>query len=235
MLASLLLLTSIAGATHTRPKGASPLRISYVVAYDDCNAGAPPTVHDTAFGSPSCPPVESSTLLREGTPDANGLPAGLVGSTTLSTTPPAGDIKVVTSITDVHCGTGGGPGCPMGPFPGGYGGTVGVHSLLKITDHCNHPPPPGGGCPAPPGTSGTTRDLPFLIGVPCGPVPAPPGGSTCSITTTYNTVLPGAIVAGQRMNIRMFNNHVLDGGADADGRTADAASRVFLTEGMFVP
>jgi hypothetical protein len=232
-LAAMLVVTSMAGATHTRPKTASPTTSALVVAYDPCTS--PTTGHAPHFVGGSCAPVPTSPHLRVGTPDANGIAAGLAGFAKLKVVP--GDIEISASIPDVHCSAMGGPpaACPHGPFPGAYAGSVGLHYLLRITDHCNGPLPGPPACPAPPGTAATVQDLPYLTEVPCGPAPAPPAGSTCSISTTFNALTPGAIVAGMRMNIRTHEVHVTDGGGDGDAGTVDPAQRRFLYEGVFVP
>jgi hypothetical protein len=237
---SLLVLSSLAGATHVRPKAATPLYTSYVLAYDECTAAAATTVHGGTFAGggfvgPSCPPVKTSPWLTVGTPDANGLASGFVGSSKLVVTAAPADIKMDVSITDVHCDAPGPMCVGGGGFPAAYTGTVGVHYLLRITDHCNTPPGPPPPCPPPPGTAATVRDLPFLTPVRCIPTGPPPAGSTCALSTTWNSILPGAITPTMRMNVRTHEVHVTDGGADGDATTADAAQERFLYEGVFVP
>ena len=61
------------------PKGATPLRLSMVPAYNAC--ATPNRTHGTPLAFPSCnPPVQSSTSLTVGSPDANGATANSVGS-----------------------------------------------------------------------------------------------------------------------------------------------------------
>ena len=63
-----------AGATHVRPKGASPLRASVVPAFKQCTA--PNRTHGAPLAFPSCnPPVQTSNSLTIGSPDANGAGA----------------------------------------------------------------------------------------------------------------------------------------------------------------
>src|SRR5437762_14264752 len=70
--------SQVAGASHVRPKGATPLKASFVPAYKQC--ASPNSLHGEplAFGSCS-PPVQSSNFLTVGTGDANGASANLVG------------------------------------------------------------------------------------------------------------------------------------------------------------
>jgi hypothetical protein len=236
---SVLALMSTANATHVRPKAATPLYSSFVLAYPECTGTT--YVHGSTTGgaagfpSASCgPPSKSSTFLTVGTPDANGLPSGLVGTSKLTTI--AGpDIRMAVNITDVHCDVAAASCVGGGGFPAAYTGTVGMHYRLRITDHCNGPIGPAPPCPAPPGTSATARDQSFLTPVPCAATGPAPAGSTCSLTTTFNTVLPGAITAGMRMQLSTHEVDVTDGGADGSAATLDAAQKPFLYEGVFVP
>ena len=68
---------SVSGA-YARPKGATPMRVPLVPAFERCTApnrqhGAP-----LAFGS-CAPPLQSSSALTVGTPDANGKGAASTG------------------------------------------------------------------------------------------------------------------------------------------------------------
>src|SRR5687767_9880926 len=70
----LMVMTSIAGASHPRPQGATPLRVPLVPAFNQC--GATNRTHGPPLAFPSCnPPVPSSNFVTVGTPDANGAPA----------------------------------------------------------------------------------------------------------------------------------------------------------------
>src|SRR6185312_10670410 len=63
---------------YPRPKGASPLRVALVPAYEPCTA--PNRTHGPPLAFGSCaPPQQSSSDLTLGTPDANGQPAVSVG------------------------------------------------------------------------------------------------------------------------------------------------------------
>src|SRR5688572_31897628 len=70
----MLVAAQFASATHPRPKGATPLRVSLVPAYQACTT--PNRTHGPPLAFPSCnPPVQASPNLTTGTPDANGAPA----------------------------------------------------------------------------------------------------------------------------------------------------------------
>ncbi len=57
--------------------------------------------------------------------------------------------------------------------------------------------------------------------VPCASTADTTVGSTCSITTTANTIAPGAAVEGKRAIWETGQVRVSDGGADGDPATAD--------------
>src|SRR5262245_32968308 len=74
----MMVMASMAGATHPRPKGATPLRVSLVPSYNACTA--PNRTHGPPLAFPSCnPPVQTSTNVTVGTPDANGAAANSTG------------------------------------------------------------------------------------------------------------------------------------------------------------
>src|SRR6266540_2776502 len=74
-----MLIAQIAGATHPRPRGATPLRASLVPAYKQCT-GAGNRTHGAPLALPSCnPPVQESDSLTVGTPDANGAAPNSIG------------------------------------------------------------------------------------------------------------------------------------------------------------
>jgi hypothetical protein len=58
-------------------------------------------------------------------------------------------------------------------------------------------------------------------------------GSTCSIATTADSVLPGTISEGKRTLMEMFQVRVFDGGAD--GLAATPGNSLFAVQGLFAP
>ena len=75
----MMVVASMASATHPRPKGATPLRVSLVPAFNACTA--PNRTHGPPLAFPSCnPPVQSSSAVTIGSPDFNGAAANSEGS-----------------------------------------------------------------------------------------------------------------------------------------------------------
>jgi hypothetical protein len=59
-------------------------------------------------------------------------------------------------------------------------------------------------------------------------------GSNCNITTTVNTVYPGAITAGQRAVWELGPMRAYDGGTDGLASTT-SDNTLFLDQGIFIP
>ena len=104
-----------------------------------------------------------------------------------------------------------------------YTGELQVKLPLRITDRQNGP------AVDEPGTGDTT----FTFAVPCTATGATGVGSTCSITTTADAVMPGAVVEGNRSIWQLDKVQVLDGGSD--GVASTAGNTLFATQALFVP
>ena len=102
----ILVMASIAGATHPRPQGATPVRFSLVPAYKPCTA--PNHRHGPPLAFPSChPPAQASSFVTAGTPDANGAPAKFEGFFkfavhTVAGPPPQSQLQITTQVHDVR-------------------------------------------------------------------------------------------------------------------------------------
>ena len=99
-----------------------------------------------------------------------------------------------------------------------YGGSLGARFQLRITDRRNS----SAGGPA--DDAGTVGDVPFGFSVPCATTAATGVGSTCSVDTTADAVMPGVVAEGARAIWQLDRVEV----TDADGA-------VFLRPGVFVP
>ena len=72
----LMAVSQIAIGSHVRPKGATPFRVPTVPAFKGCLTGSANDTHGAPLAFPSCnPPVQTSSFLTVGTPDANGAHA----------------------------------------------------------------------------------------------------------------------------------------------------------------
>jgi hypothetical protein len=104
-----------------------------------------------------------------------------------------------------------------------YTGELEANSAIRVTDRLNGRFT----------TEAATMDrFQFPIRFPCAET-ASSSGATCSIVTTFNTILPGTIVAGRRANWQLGQIQVRDGGVDGNADSDDYAT--FLVGGLFVP
>lgn len=211
---------SVNGPGYPRPAGATPLRASLGVAYKQCLAASANRNHGPPLAQPSCsPPVQESNHLTVGSPDANGAGANSVGSVTLRALVgnPGGaddaDVQLVSSITDVRNKSG----------LLDYTGELQVRLPLRITDRHNGP-----------ATNETgTGDAAFNFTVPCTATGSGSVGSTCSITTTADAVMPGVVLETRRSIWQVDRIQVFDGGPD--GVASTAPNTLFATQAVFAP
>ena len=197
---------------YPRPKGATPVRVSLVPAYKQCTS--PDRTHGPplAFGSCSAPAQESSELTVG---DAPANMSGFVRYETVLGNPatPAdeADLALRVQISDVR---------EQGTLAD-YAGEVEARATVRITDRNT--------------SSGmaTSINAIFPLTTQCAPTAATDTGSTCSLTTTLDTLIPGAIAEGQRTVMQLSQVQVIDGGADGD--TGTEPNTVFLRQGIFVP
>jgi TolB protein len=207
-----------------RPKGATPLRAAFVIAYAPCSA--PNETHAPPLINPSCnPPVQASSNLTVGTLDANGQTPAFIGSEKLTVrTGAATDVLINANVSDIRCKSGGAP-CVDGPLSD-YTGDLQVTAVMRITDKWNGYAPSGGA------ESATTQDLSLPATMPCSTT-AVAAGSNCAVNTSFNALVPGALKDGKRQNMQLADIRVMDGGPDGDVSTAD--NSLFATQGVFVP
>ena len=81
--------------------------------------------------------------------------------------------------------------------------------------------------------SATTEDRPFPITVPCAATGSASTGGTCSVSSSFNAIVPGAVVAGKRAIWELGAVDVFDGGPD--GLTSTSPNLLFARQGVFVP
>ena len=228
----LMVMAQMASATHPRPKGATPLRVSTVPAFKQCTA--PNRTHGAPLAFPSCnPPVQSSNFLTIGSPDANGAPATSVASVRLDVQagvpgpPEDSDVLIKANITDVRCTPAGGAAvCNSANAADGpdYSGEVQGNAIIRISDHYNGP-----GL----NEAATVQDIPFPVNATCTNTTSTTVGGTCSANTSANAAVPGAVKDTQRAVIEINQLQLLDGGAD--GQVATADNTLFEVQGIFIP
>ena len=230
-----LLVAAPVQATHPRPAGATPIRLSLVPAYSHC--AAPNRTHGPPLAFPSCnPPAQTSAQATVATPDAFGGAANfnsyicIRAASVTPGLPDEADIYFSIPLDGVRCvPTGDRCGTPNASGPADYSGEIGFAFTTRLTDHWNNPAP-GGGTDA-----ATVEDISIDRAWPiaCAETASTSTGSTCDVSTSLNSFIPGA-AKEKRAVWEISEARVYDGGADGDSATA-ADNTVFLRPGIFIP
>ena len=232
----LMVVAQMASATHPRPKGATPLRVSLAVAYKAC--ASPNRQHGAPLATLSCnPPVQASSFLTVGTGDAwPGTQPKSIGSVRLDVkTSSPEDVKIVSSISDVRCiGNSAAGFCSTANTDNAgvpdYSGELNGTANIRITDHFNGPIGACGACADP----ATGQDLAFPVTAACTTTPGDGTvGSTCSANTTANGTVLGSVQDNKRANVEVQQVNINDGGAD--GTAATTGNTLFETQGIWIP
>jgi len=230
------LIVGAASATHPRPKGATPLRVSLAVAYKAC--ASPNRQHGAPLATLSCnPPVQASSFLTVGTGDAwPGTQPKSIGSVRLDVkTSSPEDVKIVSNISDVRCiGNSAAGFCSTANTDNAgvpdYSGELNGTANIRITDHFNGPIGACGACADP----ATGQDLAFPVTASCVTTPGDGTvGSNCSVNTTANGTVLGSVQDNKRANVEVQQININDGGAD--GTAATTGNTLFQTQGIWIP
>ena len=123
-------------------------------------------------------------------------------------------MNVTVSITDVRNRSG----------LSDYTGELQVNPSVRITDRNNGS---SGNDPA------TGQDTTFPMTASCVATSSTSIGGTCSLTSSFNAVVPGAVVQGKRAIWQLGAVEVFDGGAD--GVASSGPNTLFARQGIFVP
>jgi TolB protein len=207
------------GSGYPRMKGASPLEVFFVPAYEPCTASN--RTHGPPLAFPSCAPPVRTSVTTIGTADSNGQPTQAIGKArfgVLAGTPGGpddADVTVDVSQTDVRLG---------GDFSD-YQGEMDLRVPVRITDKWN-----GNGSDA----SATVTDLPLRITVPCRWTDLGNIGAECQISTTIEAVYPNAVRESKRSVWEFGRIELYNGGPDRVASTAPG-NRLFAVQGVFVP
>jgi hypothetical protein len=221
-------------AGYPRPKGANPVRVPLVPAFGPC--ASPNRTHGPPLAHPSCnPPTQRSPVLTLGTPDVNGFAALSVSSVRFrfrgSPSPPEDSvIDAIIAMSDIHCRTTN-PACPGAPGSD-FTGQVLVRTSVQISDKLNGPAET---------ESATVQEVPIEIPVQCVAIAGNEGGR-CNVTTSLESLYPGAILDAKRAIWEFGEVTVRDPGPNGTGYASgcpstcgDGDESVFLRQGLFVP
>jgi hypothetical protein len=197
-----------------------PMQVPLVPAYRECIS--PDRTHGPplAFGSCSSP-AGTSSFLTIGTPDANGAannsrgfvaygvrrgdPATLANEADVSIRVELSDVRWKSDMSD-------------------YQGQLQLRGAIRLTDQLNGPIR---------NESATVVDTELPASIQCTGTSDLAVGGNCSLATTVNAIVPGAVVEGKRAMWQLGEAQVDDGGASGSAGGSDAA--LFETQGLFVP
>ncbi len=250
----LLAFQGSAQATHPRPGGASPDRLALVPVFHQCISANSAHAAPLAPYSSCSPPATVSPVLTIGTTGASNGSVRLDVGCSDGATPPclaqAGDqldVRVHMTVTDIRCKIGGTiPTCPAAGDD--YSGKVLVQLPIRLTDHANGSPAAAcaTGSGNAPCVTATVQDFNFVIpSGDCATTPASANGSACSVATSLDSAVPGAVKELQRMSYQLGAVSVLDLGFD-DMITSGGSNpcpwkcltgdeNAVLTQGFFSP
>ena len=191
--------------SYVRPQSAAIVHVPLVPAARECRS--PDRTHGPPLAFGSCrPPIGQSNTLTVGTPDSNGTAANASGSVRYKVI--AGDVMLNVMLADVR----------KKADLTDYTGQLEVRPAVRITDRTG-------------GSLVLDTDLPAAVG--CAATPSAEVGSSCQLATTFNAILPGAVVEGKRANWQLGAIEVFDGGGSGVAGASDA--RVFARQGIFIP
>lgn len=205
---------------YPRPKGAAPLRVPLVLAYERCTV--PDRVHGAPLDSASCSaPRQVSNRLTVGTPDANGKAAHSAGVVRFgvragdpATAVDEADVPVRMELSDVR---------NAGDLSD-YAGELQLAVELQITDA-----EPFGGAV----DQATVTPIDYSLSVGCAATADTSIGGRCDLVTSADALAPGSVKESWRTLWQMGPVRIFDGGAD--GRASTADNRLFATQGVLIP
>ncbi len=218
-----------AGVPFPRPGGATPLRVPLVPEFERCTS--PNSTHVAPLAEPSCTGSDLESSLLTTSTTGRGL-----GSARLDVMPgnpetlgDEADVRISASVTDVKRASNGSD----------YEGSVILSTAIRMTDFASGP---SADEPA------TVADGELSVPVTCIATTAPPHGSTCNVTTTIDTLVPGFAREGDRTVISTFSMTVEDAGPDGSldpspdplglgcpPTCGSGDEKVFLRQGVFAP
>jgi hypothetical protein len=202
---------------YARPKGATPMYLSLVPAYNPCTSSQNRT-HGPPLAYGSCnPPSPGSPNLTVGVGDGSPALSRSVGSVRLNVQgmpapPEDSDVRIRVSLTNVMKAS------DLSEYTGELRGTL----TVRRTDREGS-------------IMSTTQDFPSSFTVPCSPTPGSTlDASTCQLDTTVDALIPNTIKDSQRAIWALDKLRVYDGGPDGDADTVGDNS-LFAVQGVFVP
>ena len=229
----MMVVAEFASASHPRPKGATPFRVSIVPAYNQCTA--PNRTHGPPLAFPSCnPPVQSSNSLTIGSPDANGAAANgeaFVKLEVIVGVPGPPDDSDVAHHLERHGHPVQGRDDRLRQRQRGRRRRLHRRAAGQCDDP-DHRPLQRDRCrwrhrPRHRGRHSVPRER-DLRGTASTAI-----GGTCTANTSANATVPGAVKDGKRALVEIGQIQISDGGPD--GLVGTSPNTLFGVQGIFIP
>jgi hypothetical protein len=188
-----------------RVGGATPYRVPLVPAFAQCTTATQDSNHVAPLDEDSCDPagIESSRLTLGTGGAGQGSVRFDVVNGNVGTPADEADFRVNASLGDVRCVVGGVSGCVLAGDD--YTGQVLLTTSLRLTDLAN------GVFQDDPAT---VKDFEFSTPITCVVNPLTTVGSTCTISTTADTLLPNMVKERKRNLISVRSLSIEDAGVD---------------------
>jgi hypothetical protein len=204
---------------------AEAARVSLVPAYrqtistTQCTArGGAASTHGAPLSLASCnPPAFVSGTIAHVGPKSDGYAEMVVLPGDLGTGGDEADVVFQAITTDIRSGSATG----VDYDPSASDATLVVK--WRISDNYN-----GGSLTDP----ATVQDYDFNVPVACAATADATIGSTCSVDSTADSIMPGVIKEGKAMNVQLFRLRLNDSGTN--GTRGDADDRIFEQEGIYI-
>jgi hypothetical protein len=137
------------------------------------------------------------------------------------------DVSLVGTLTDVRQGSA--TGADYDPVAVGNDTTT--LAKIRISDHFNTTT--GQPCAATTSCPATVSDLDFTVPVPCTATASTSIGSTCSVSTTADAVVPAVVKENKNAVVQTFRVRARDAGAN--GTPGDTDDRDAAMQGIYIP
>jgi len=229
-------MASSAVAVHDHPESATPIHIAFVpnfrqtISSTQCTArGGAPSTHGTPLALPSCnpPAFGPGTQAHSGVKATSGADITVIPGDTDPTNGDQADVSLVGSATDVRQGSATGPDYDPNPS----GADVTSVSKIRISDSYNTTGAQT--CSSTTSCEATVQDLDFTVPTACVATADPTIGSTCSVSTTADTVVPNVTKENKQAVVQVFRIRTKDAGAN--GIPGDTDDRDAFMQGIYIP
>jgi dipeptidyl aminopeptidase/acylaminoacyl peptidase len=207
-------------ASYPHPASAPSLQASLVPTFRPCGTGANPTdgQHSPPLGTQAClPPLAGSNVAHFGASSVGAANFTVVPGDADATNGDQANVTLAASLTDVRTPA----GADYVPNPSGPDLTE--VTRLRFTDKANNYG----------GASATATEYDFRVPIECAATSDPSLGSSCSVSTSADSLLPGFITEQRQTVIQAFRVRVDDAGTN--GTTGDSDDRIFAMQGVYIP